>query len=200
MCPASQFQSVSDDLVESLDLKYEPAEVTLYREGDSLPQNVPFSDRKVKSYCQAIALAGHGATLLHRKEQMGCKLGTSVLGFEKEMEAFLDDGVLQKYGAGLFGNEEAAVRRSGISASLRQAAGNGVTPAVQKHHDRLEFSPAQKTTKKRKVLIPLPSRFFPETDHGPSRACRICIESGSSYSNPDDTLLQGRKRSTAQSP
>ena len=39
---------------------------------------------------------------------MGCKLGTSVLGFETEMEAFLDDGVLEKYGVGLFATEEAS--------------------------------------------------------------------------------------------
>ena len=39
---------------------------------------------------------------------MGCKLGTWVLGFEKEMEAYLDDGVLEKYGVGLFETEEAS--------------------------------------------------------------------------------------------
>ncbi len=55
-----------------------------------------------------MALAGKGRTLLLKKEQMGCKLGTSVLGFEKEMEAFLDDGVLEKYGVGLYGLEEAS--------------------------------------------------------------------------------------------
>ena len=41
---------------------------------------------------------------------MGCKLGTSVLGFETEMEAFLDDGVLEKYGVGLFATEEASAQ------------------------------------------------------------------------------------------
>jgi hypothetical protein len=39
---------------------------------------------------------------------MGCKLGTSVLGLEEDMEAFLDDGVLEKYGVGLFETEEAS--------------------------------------------------------------------------------------------
>ena len=39
---------------------------------------------------------------------MGCKLGTSVLGFEADREAFLDDGVLEKYGVGLYGSEEAS--------------------------------------------------------------------------------------------
>ena len=53
-------------------------------------------------------LAGQGRTLLLKKEQMGCKLGTSVLGFEQDMEAYLDDGVLEKYGVGLFASEEAS--------------------------------------------------------------------------------------------
>jgi uncharacterized protein (DUF169 family) len=46
--------------------------------------------------------------LLLKKEQMGCKLGTAVLGFEQDMEAILDDGVLEKYGVGLYGSEEAS--------------------------------------------------------------------------------------------
>jgi uncharacterized protein (DUF169 family) len=53
-------------------------------------------------------LAGEGEILLLQKEQMGCKLGTSVLGFEKDMEAYLDDGILEKYGVGLFESEEAS--------------------------------------------------------------------------------------------
>ncbi|MFC1532166.1 DUF169 domain-containing protein [Thermodesulfobacteriota bacterium] len=43
-----------------------------------------------------------------KKEQMGCKLGTSVLGFEEEMSGYLDDGVLEKYGVGLFESEGAS--------------------------------------------------------------------------------------------
>jgi uncharacterized protein (DUF169 family) len=39
---------------------------------------------------------------------MGCKLGTTVLGFEENAEAYLDDGVLEKYGVGLFETEEAS--------------------------------------------------------------------------------------------
>jgi len=39
---------------------------------------------------------------------MGCKLGTSVLGLEKDMEDYLDDGILEKYGVGLFETEEAS--------------------------------------------------------------------------------------------
>ena len=33
---------VSDDLVQSLSLDHEPVGVTLYREADSLPPDVPF--------------------------------------------------------------------------------------------------------------------------------------------------------------
>jgi len=102
------FKNISDELVNSLELKYEPVGVTLYSEGDLLPEDVPFTQRNLKSYCQALVLAGEGETLLLKKEQMGCKLGTSVLGFEKDMEAYLDDGVLEKYGVGLFGTEEAS--------------------------------------------------------------------------------------------
>lgn len=104
----SNFQSVSDDLVKSLELKYKPVGVKLYMEADLLPADVPFTEGDFKSYCQALVLAGEGKSLFLKKEQMGCKLGTSVLGFEKEMEALLDDGVLEKYGVGLFGTEEAS--------------------------------------------------------------------------------------------
>jgi uncharacterized protein (DUF169 family) len=104
----SDYQAVSNELIENLELKYEPVGVKLYMEGSPLPQDLPFTEGNFKSYCQALALAGLGQTLLLKKDQMGCKLGTSVLGFEKEMEAFLDDGVLEKYGVGLFATEEAS--------------------------------------------------------------------------------------------
>jgi len=104
----SRFEAISRDLVKSLELQYEPVGVSLYKEGDSLPAGIPFSGQELKSYCQGLALAGKGKTLLVRKEQMGCKLGTSVLGFEEEMEGYLDDGVLEKYGVGLFATEEAS--------------------------------------------------------------------------------------------
>ena len=95
------FKAISLDLVKSLGLKYEPVGVTLYRETDPLPAGIPFTPENLKSYCQALVLAGEGRTLLLSREQMGCKLGTSVLGFETEMEGYLDDGVLEKYGVGL---------------------------------------------------------------------------------------------------
>jgi uncharacterized protein (DUF169 family) len=104
----SPFKTMSQDLVAGLDLAYAPVGVTLYRETDPLPPGLPFAQETLKSYCQALALAGKGRTLLLAKEQMGCKLGTSVLGFEADMEAFLDDGVLEKYGVGLYGTEAAS--------------------------------------------------------------------------------------------
>ena len=102
------FKTISEDLVNNLELKYFPVGVKLFKEGESLPPGISFYPDNLKSYCQALVLAGEGKTLLLRKEQMGCKLGTSVLGFEKDMEAFLDDGVLEKYGVGLFATEEAS--------------------------------------------------------------------------------------------
>jgi uncharacterized protein (DUF169 family) len=104
----NDFQTISQDLVKSLSLQYEPVGVLLYKETDSLPAEVPFAQKEYKSYCHALVAAGEGEVLLLKKEQMGCKLGTSVLGFEKDMEAFLDDGVLEKYGVGLFETEEAS--------------------------------------------------------------------------------------------
>ena len=107
----SDFRAISQDLVQSLSLQFEPVGVTLYKTTDSLPSGIPFTEGEFKSYCQAIILAGQGKSLLLKKEQMGCKLGTSVLGFEKEdLERYLDDGVLEKYGVGLFGTEEASAR------------------------------------------------------------------------------------------
>jgi uncharacterized protein (DUF169 family) len=104
----SPFTTISQDLVAGLSLAYEPVGVTLYRESDPIPADPPFTQENLKSYCQAIALAGKGRSLLLAKEHMGCKLGTSVLGFEAQMEAFLDDGVLEKYGVGLYGTEAAS--------------------------------------------------------------------------------------------
>jgi uncharacterized protein (DUF169 family) len=104
----SEFQTFSRDLVNSLGLKYEPVGVTLYLETDPLPPDLPVTLENLKSYCQALVWAGEGRRLLLRKEQMGCKLGTSVLGFEKDLEGYLDDGVLEKYGVGLFATEEAS--------------------------------------------------------------------------------------------
>ena len=104
------YQNISQKLVKSLSLQYEPVGVDLYHDADSIPNDIPFNQKDLKSYCQALVLAGKGQTFLLAKEQMGCKLGTSVLGFEKDkdMEAYLDDGVLEKYGVGLFGSEEAS--------------------------------------------------------------------------------------------
>jgi uncharacterized protein (DUF169 family) len=99
---------LSEDIVSSLGLDYLPVGVTLYGKKDTLPTGVAPYGQILKSYCQALVLAGRGETMLLSKEQMGCKLGTSVLGFEEEMEAFLDDGVLEKYGVGLFETEEAS--------------------------------------------------------------------------------------------
>jgi uncharacterized protein (DUF169 family) len=102
------FETISKDLVQALDLQYVPVGVRLFREGEPVSVSVPFFDGNLKSYCQALMLAGSGRELLLSGEKMGCKLGTSVLGFEKETDGYLDDGVLEKYGVGLFGTEEAS--------------------------------------------------------------------------------------------
>ena len=104
------YQIISQDLVNRLSLQHEPVGIFLYLDNDELPTDMPITQKELKSYCQALVLAGEGQSFLLAKEQMGCKLGTSVLGFEKseDMEAYLDDGVLEKYGVGLFDSEEAS--------------------------------------------------------------------------------------------
>jgi uncharacterized protein (DUF169 family) len=106
----SRLSHISEDLTRTLLLRYRPAGVMLYDDPGQLDPGIEFSGRELKSYCQALVLAGKGETLMMKKEQMGCKLGTSVLGFENEtdMARYLDDGVLEKYGVGLFGTEAAS--------------------------------------------------------------------------------------------
>jgi uncharacterized protein (DUF169 family) len=104
----NDLKKMSQNLVDNLSLRYEPVGVSLYQEKDPLPARLNFTQKAYKSYCHALVAAGEGEVLLLKKEQMGCKLGTSVLGMEKDMEAFLDDGVLEKYGVGLFESEEAS--------------------------------------------------------------------------------------------
>ena len=104
----NRFEVVSRELVKSLDLDYEPVGVSLYADKTRIPESMAFTRENLKSYCQALAWAGKGKPLLLEKERMGCKLGTTVLGFEENPEGFLDDGVLEKFGVGLFGSEEAS--------------------------------------------------------------------------------------------
>ncbi|MCX5718523.1 MAG: DUF169 domain-containing protein [Nitrospirae bacterium] len=114
----ADLKNISHDLTQSLDLKYLPVGVILYKNQEQPPADIPFTVTNLKSYCQAVALAGKGSTMLLKKEQLGCKLGTSVLGFEKEVEDYLDDGVIEKYGVGLFANEEASAESILKSAYL----------------------------------------------------------------------------------
>jgi len=119
--------TIARDLVRSLHLVYEPVGVSLFREGDPLPPGLALTTENLKSYCQSVALAGRGRVLLLDREHQGCKLGTSVLGFESEdLERFLDDGVLEKYGVGLFATEEASAATIRESTYLDQ----GKTRAV----------------------------------------------------------------------
>jgi uncharacterized protein (DUF169 family) len=117
----SDLKNLAAELTATLELEYEPVGVTLYREEDSLPPGLEFTQDNLKSYCQALALAGKGRVLLLDREHQGCKLGTSVLGFESEdLERFLDDGVLEKYGVGLFATEEASAATIRKSTYLEQ--------------------------------------------------------------------------------
>lgn len=119
-------KTVSPDLARSLNLEYEPVGVTLFRAEDPLPAGLDFATENLKSYCQALVLAGKGRRLLLKKENLGCKLGTAVLGMEENTEAILDDGVLEKYGVGLFATEEASAATIRSSTYLEK----GKTRAV----------------------------------------------------------------------
>jgi uncharacterized protein (DUF169 family) len=118
----SHFMVVSRQLVESLNLRYEPVGVALFEDKTRIPANIAFTRENLKSYCQALVLAGEGRTILLEKERMGCKLGTTVLGFEENTEAYLDDGILEKYGVGLFGSEEASAETILKSTFLRKGS------------------------------------------------------------------------------
>ena len=63
------FETISKNLVGSLSLQYEPVGVSLYREADALPADVPFTQKEYKSYCHALVAAGEGEVLLLKKEQ-----------------------------------------------------------------------------------------------------------------------------------
>ncbi|MDH5203478.1 MAG: DUF169 domain-containing protein [Nitrospirota bacterium] len=104
----ADLKTISYDLTQNLGLKYLPAGVILYRNHEQPPVDIPFTETKLKSFCQALALAGQGKTMLLKKEQLGCTLGTSVLGFEEEAEDYLDSGAFEKYEVGLFASEEAS--------------------------------------------------------------------------------------------
>ena len=65
----NQFQNISQDLVNSLSLQYEPVGVDLYQDAEALPPDIPFTQKELKSYCQALVLAGEGQRFLLAKEQ-----------------------------------------------------------------------------------------------------------------------------------
>lgn len=104
----TDLKTVSDDLTQRLGLKFVPVGVNIIKRQDDPLAGMPFFEGKLKSYCEALTVAGKGTTLLLKKEQMGCKLGTAVLGFEELAEDLLEDGVYEKFEAGLFATEEAS--------------------------------------------------------------------------------------------
>jgi len=52
------YRNISQNIVKSLSLQYEPVGVDLYQDTDSLPTDIPFTQKELKSYCQALVLAG----------------------------------------------------------------------------------------------------------------------------------------------
>ena len=56
----NKFQRISRDLVKRLSLRYEPVGVMLYKDTDVLSADAAFAKKELKSYCQALILAGEG--------------------------------------------------------------------------------------------------------------------------------------------
>lgn len=104
----TDLSTIASDLKDKLKLAYAPVGIQFYGTDADIPPDLTETQTAFKSYCHALVAAGEGEDLLLRRDRMGCKLGTSVLGFESDTEAFLDDGVLEKYGVGLFATEEAS--------------------------------------------------------------------------------------------
>ncbi|MGD2271071.1 MAG: DUF169 domain-containing protein [Desulfobacterales bacterium] len=74
------FQRVSQDIVKSLSLQYEPVGVVLYKDSEPLPDSPGLTQGEFKSYCQALILAAEGKALLLEKEQigLGCRLKSGI--------------------------------------------------------------------------------------------------------------------------
>jgi len=60
----ADLNTISKDLIEHLELRYTPVGITLFQEGEKTPAEIPFCRDNLKSYCQALVLAGEGRTLL----------------------------------------------------------------------------------------------------------------------------------------
>jgi uncharacterized protein (DUF169 family) len=132
-----ELKSIEKNLIQALDLQYKPVGVSLFGEGDLIHSGVSFFNENLKSYCQALTLAGKGQEFLLEKERMGCKLGTTVLGLEDEVDRHLDDGVLEKYGVGLFETEEASAETILKAPMLEKGKTRAVMIAPLSRFDRL---------------------------------------------------------------
>lgn len=50
----ANLKTISDDITQSLGLKYLPVGVRLYKNQELTPANIPFTEDSLKSYCQAL--------------------------------------------------------------------------------------------------------------------------------------------------
>lgn len=49
----SALKNVSQNLIKSLALRYDPVGAILYKDGEPIPAEVPFTKKAFKSYCRA---------------------------------------------------------------------------------------------------------------------------------------------------
>jgi len=120
---------IAESLMQRLSLRYEPVGVRIYRQGEFFPEGRTFSDTTVKSYCHALMRAAEGDDLFLDKGGLGCRLGTSALGMEEDTAPLLDDGILEKYGVGLFGTEEASAETITNAELLEEGSTSAVRVA-----------------------------------------------------------------------
>ena len=97
-------------LKELLRSDLEPVGVRFFSRGEKIPKEIATlePEQGVKSYCRGLTLAARGGFVFGGREKLGCVLGTAALGLEQDPEPLLSATVREKYGAGLFGSEEAS--------------------------------------------------------------------------------------------
>ena len=110
-------------LKEMLKMDVEPVGVRFYSAQEQIPDEIRAyePEQAVKSYCQALNMAARGKIIFGGREKLGCVLGTSILGLEKDPAPLLNDTVQEKYGAGLFETEEAS--RASVDGAPRLEPG-----------------------------------------------------------------------------
>jgi len=90
------YLEMSDSLEKTLKLRWKPVAVTLIPRGASLP-HIPISGVKLR-YCQSLAMARRGKSLLMPPESHACPDGASILGLAKIPPKLATGDIYVKFG------------------------------------------------------------------------------------------------------